>query len=553
MASGGLLGLAASRGRRGPRAVRLALAFAIGALVAVDGLVYRYYHTVLTDQVVSTALHDWADARPIVLRLLPACLALTVPVAALEYLWLRAFTFSLGLRAHLAIAASVLAALGVLDDYSLTPDLRAIHATSLVWKRLPTKATTNAFVPRLESTESSVPSVLVVLTESVRDESYCSGSTSECSFSPEVNALFPNRIPLRQMRSVASYTALSLSSLLTGRTLLARDADVAPTLFDYLHATRVDGRGVWVGYWSAQAATVLERDVGASIDSLVTMETILGHGVDDEDDAVLLDMDQRLVSRSIPELSKLPHPFFLMLHLLGTHAPYFVNAERAPFQPTGRVVTWTGLPALKNAYHDAIVAQDHTLASFLRAFVEAEGQSPWIILFTSDHGEAFGEHGAIHHGQNLYDEQIHVPGWVVASPRAISRAQREHLAAHEDAFVTHLDVVPTVLDVFGALGSLGMAPLQSKLEGTSVFASRKPLAPIPMTNCTSMFPCPLNTWGVLGEGRALVAQPWDGDWNCVDLLGRGEHVNDAGCTTLRVASRRFFSSLPGGRPNESAQ
>ena len=146
-----------------------------------------------------------------------------------------------------------------------------------------------------------------------------------------------------------------------------------------------------------------------------------------------------------------------------------------------------------------------------------------------------------------------MPGWVVASPGALSPAQGEHLAAHVDAFVTHLDVVPTVLDAFGALESLGMGPLRPKLDGRSLLASREPFPPIPMTNCTSMFPCPLNTWGVLGDGRALVAQPWDGDWNCVDLLAHGEHVSDAACTTLRLASRRFFTHLPGGRPNESAQ
>jgi arylsulfatase A-like enzyme len=30
-------------------------------------------------------------------------------------------------------------------------------------------------------------------------------------------------------------------------------------------------------------------------------------------------------------------------------------------------------------------------------------------LFTSDHGEAFGEHGNINHGSTVYTEEIHVP------------------------------------------------------------------------------------------------------------------------------------------------
>jgi hypothetical protein len=294
----------------------------------------------------------------------------------------------------------------------------------------------------------------------------------------------------------------------------------------------------------------MERDVSGSVDSLITLETLLGHGVADEDDAVLEDMDRRLIERAIVELPRLPRPFFLMLHLLGTHAPYFIDPARAPFQPTERVVTWAGLPALQNAYLDSIVAQDHTLATFLRAFIAHEQGAPWLVLFTSDHGEAFGEHGAIHHGQNLYDEQIHVPGWVAAGDGALGDEQRANLASHERAFTTHLDLVPTVLDAFGALGSLGMTSLRPRLAGSSLLAQGRALAPLPMTNCTSMFPCPLDTWGMLGEGHALVAQPWDGAWNCVDLVTRTERSDGAACDALRAASRSYFPRLPGGQANE---
>src|SRR5207253_6768378 len=32
-----------------------------------------------------------------------------------------------------------------------------------------------------------------------------------------------------------------------------------------------------------------------------------------------------------------------------------------------------------------------------------------LLVVTGDHGEAFGEHGSIGHGQDLYEEQVHVP------------------------------------------------------------------------------------------------------------------------------------------------
>src|SRR5690606_37763777 len=38
----------------------------------------------------------------------------------------------------------------------------------------------------------------------------------------------------------------------------------------------------------------------------------------------------------------------------------------------------------------------------------------WIVV-TSDHGEAFGDHGYLAHGQTLFDELIRVP-WIVGPP-----------------------------------------------------------------------------------------------------------------------------------------
>ena len=32
-----------------------------------------------------------------------------------------------------------------------------------------------------------------------------------------------------------------------------------------------------------------------------------------------------------------------------------------------------------------------------------------LVVITSDHGEAFGEHGTFLHGHSLYQEEIHVP------------------------------------------------------------------------------------------------------------------------------------------------
>jgi len=535
------------------RATRAGLALFAAATLVVDGLVYRYYGTLLDLQVVASAAHGWADVRPIAIRLLPAAIGLTALVFAVEYRWLPALPIAPSRGAQAVLAAIVLGSVALAPPGGLTPELRVIAASRVLWgPRRPASAAAPR-LPLLPSSRDEAPSIILVLTESVGASSYCSDPNGACALSPEVSALFPDRVPLRQLRSVASYTALSVAALFTGRPLAGASDPVAalPTVFDFVRAVRVDGRAPYVAYWSAQASTVLDRDLRGSVDSLITQESLLGRRFEDEDDAVEMDPDRRLSERCVAELPRLPRPFFLVLHLLGTHAPYFIDPTRAPFQPTQQVVTWAGLPHLRNAYHDAIYAQDHALAACLSAFVEQQKESPWVVLLTSDHGEAFGEHGAIHHGQNLYDEQVHVPGWVAASGRALDDEQRRNLAAHADAFVTHLDLVPTILDALGALNGLAMAPVRAALPGRSLLARPSVAAPVPVTNCTTVFPCPLNTWGMLGEGRALVAQPWDADWNCVNLATGQEHVEGASCAPLREASLRYFPLLPGGQPNRA--
>ena len=136
----------------------------------------------------------------------------------------------------------------------------------------------------------------------------------------------------------------------------------------------------------------------------------------------------------------------------------------------------------------------------LRAFLRRVGSEPWLVLFTSDHGEAFGEHKAIHHGQNTYDEQIHVPGFVAFGNGALDPAQ-------EAAFRS-----PT---------ARRSSPVRSRTGACSA---------------TDTPSC---------------AQAWDADFRCVDLTTGAENANPASkaCGELRRASRTWWVKLPSGRDN----
>jgi glucan phosphoethanolaminetransferase (alkaline phosphatase superfamily) len=298
-----------------------------------------------------------------------------------------------------------------------------------------------------------LPSVLFIITESVRASDYCPTAGGRCAVAPEVAALVPSRISFGEMRSVSSYTAVSIAAILSGAVPSVRRDTALPLLFDFSKALRHPSESLSVAYWSAQTASTLDRpDLRKTLDSFVTVEDLVGHTVGDEDEVFGEGVDRLLASRIDAEIRKIAAPFVAVAHFQGTHAPYFVDDADAPFRPFSHVVAWSGLEELHNAYRDAIHEQDKSVAAVIRAFLARVGTSPYVILFTSDHGEAFGEHGAIHHGQNLYEEQVHVPAWIATGNGALDERELAAIRSYEHAVTTHLDLLPTLLDIEGILG-----------------------------------------------------------------------------------------------------
>jgi arylsulfatase A-like enzyme len=65
-----------------------------------------------------------------------------------------------------------------------------------------------------------------------------------------------------------------------------------------------------------------------------------------------------------------------------------------------------------------------------------------VIAISSDHGEAFMEHGGEGHARNLYREVVHVP-FVIVLPLILDRGIRV------ETMVANIDVWPTLLDLVG--------------------------------------------------------------------------------------------------------
>ena len=157
-------------------------------------------------------------------------------------------------------------------------------------------------------------------------------------------------------------------------------------------------------------------------------------------------------------------PFFLYLHLSEPHAPYapapeaaqrFVRGSPSPevraavdplehLSSSHLVGREKDLDWVRSLY-DAEVASVDAIIGALRKNLEERGLwQETLFVLTSDHGEAFGEHGVAGHGYSVFAEEVQVPlifRWNAA--QAAGSGQRSSELARQ------IDVLPTILDLLG--------------------------------------------------------------------------------------------------------
>lgn len=124
--------------------------------------------------------------------------------------------------------------------------------------------------------------------------------------------------------------------------------------------------------------------------------------------------------------------WFAWIHLFDPHAPY------TPPEPWAS--RYAGQP------YDGEVAYTDSLVDNLRTALEESGQ--WdntTVVFTSDHGEALGQHGEPAHGFFLYDTTLKVP--LILRP-ADSLEDRLARGAVVDTQVGLIDVFPTIVELW---------------------------------------------------------------------------------------------------------
>jgi choline-sulfatase len=167
-------------------------------------------------------------------------------------------------------------------------------------------------------------------------------------------------------------------------------------------------------------------------------------------------------------------PFFLYLHTSEPHAPYTPPLPfRQRFAPGAEDENLSRLGFLKrlerrevaatpelrrnllDLYDAEIAANDDAFGALLDLLVERGLWQETVIVFVSDHGEEFLDHGGWEHGKTLHNEMLDVPLIVripgLATGRVVERQAQ------------HADLVPTILDLLGL-------PVPPGLEGHSLLS-----------------------------------------------------------------------------------
>jgi arylsulfatase A-like enzyme/Flp pilus assembly protein TadD len=120
--------------------------------------------------------------------------------------------------------------------------------------------------------------------------------------------------------------------------------------------------------------------------------------------------------------------FFAFVHLYEPHFPY---EPPEPFD-----TRFGGEP-----YQGEVAATDAALGPLLAPLLEAGAPSRTLVVFTSDHGEALGEHGETTHGVFAYEATLRVPLVLWAPGLFAPGVVRSP--------VRHVDLLPTLLDALG--------------------------------------------------------------------------------------------------------
>jgi choline-sulfatase len=308
--------------------------------------------------------------------------------------------------------------------------------------------------PEAALQDSRPLNVLLITVDALRIDMPWAGYDK--NIAPNLTALESQSVSFTHAYALSSFTAKSLGGMLAGRypseltrtfaffTLYPPDNDMFP---EVLQAAGVRTIGVQA-HWS------LKRDRGYSqgFDTWEMVPNLLwGKAADTQ---VTGELHTREIIKTLRGELSADRRWFAWAHYMDPHQLYQKHEGAPDFGDSDR-----------GRYDGEVWYADRAIGELL-AFVQSQ---PWgehtAIMVTSDHGEAFGEHGMGGHAFELWESLVRVP-WFVRLPGVAPRRL--------DTARSHIDLAPTVLELMDV-------PRPAWLRGTSLVAELHGAPPTPRT------------------------------------------------------------------------
>lgn len=285
------------------------------------------------------------------------------------------------------------------------------------------------------------PNVLVIIVDALRaDHLSTYGYSRETS--PHITKLASDGVRFQDAIAAAPWTLPSHASILTGRLPHATGADrpdgsvdqSLPTLTEAFRSRGYRTAAFSANWWffarrlgfspgfvhfedfSSVSSAIAQTNLGQRIQNLLLKMGVL-HA------AIGRARAEQINSHMLRWLDGSSGPFFVVANYMDVHEPYLPPLDcfhrfSKLAQPAGKVFIGNPKmdhltpPEIQNemdAYDASIYCLDGQIAALLQALQKRQLLSNTIVVFTSDHGDGFGEHGLMSHGNSLYSELIHVP------------------------------------------------------------------------------------------------------------------------------------------------
>jgi arylsulfatase A-like enzyme len=335
----------------------------------------------------------------------------------------------------------------------------------------------------LPAADDGAPDVVLIVVDALRADHLTTHGYARDT-SPNLARLAAEGASFRAAFSASPYTAPSHASLLTGlypsehgvqwierRPVLAEEHGTIGEAFQALgyRTAAVSGNRFWFtreqrygrGFhrfrdnYHAVGDAIVRTAYGRKLDEWVIPRLF-------EDYPWRLKADQ-VTDAALEWADGGERPFFLMLNYFDVHDPYFPpDPYRAWFSdktaPGGILNTYLeryhpDLTAEQlqdeiDAYDGSIRYVDAEIGRLLEALRPRPSDRDLLIVVTSDHGEAFGEHGTYIHANSLYLEEIYVP-LMLWSPGRVPEGFRS------DVPVSHAAIPATLMDLVDGGGQHG--------------------------------------------------------------------------------------------------